>query len=154
MTDQRRRELMQRVRQKGTPAERYVASLCWSQGLKYRLNVKSLPGSPDLANKKMKWAIFVNGCFWHRHRACSKATVPKTNQAFWLEKFAANRARDASKIRLLKSKGFRVLVVWECEADSPRTLQRIASLRRRRSLPQARCRLERPHRPTSRHQPT
>lgn len=133
--DPGRRRLMQRVRQKGTSAEVAVASCCRSQGLKYRLNVRSLPGSPDLANRSMKWAIFVNGCFWHQHRGCSRATVPKSNQKFWIEKFAANRARDASKVRLLKSEGFRVLVIWECQVGSPRTSQRIANLRRSQTRP-------------------
>lgn len=115
VTDPARRALMQRVRQKGTPAERTVASVCRDLGLGYRLNVKGLPGSPDIANKSQRWAIFVHGCFWHRHEGCPRATTPKRNARFWQDKFSANRKRDARKIETLRSVGFRVAVVWECE---------------------------------------
>jgi DNA mismatch endonuclease Vsr len=81
----------------------------------YRLNVRSLPGSPDFANKRRKWAIFVHGCFWHQHTGCRRATVPKTNAEFWLEKFRRNRERDATAIHALRRLGFRVGVIWECE---------------------------------------
>jgi DNA mismatch endonuclease (patch repair protein) len=106
---------MQRVRQRGTPAEKRVAAICRELGLRYRLNVKSLPGSPDLANKSERWVIFVNGCFWHQHEGCSKATMPRRNGDFWREKFAANRQRDAAKVRALRAAGYRVVIVWECE---------------------------------------
>jgi DNA mismatch endonuclease (patch repair protein) len=85
--------------------------------------VKSLPGSPDLANKKNRWVIFVNGCFWHQHRGCRKATKPKRNAAFWEEKFSANRRRDAFKIKALRVAGFRVAIIWECETLEPQKLQ-------------------------------
>jgi DNA mismatch endonuclease (patch repair protein) len=110
-----RRALMQRVRRKGTPAERTVARLCRAIGLAYRLNVRALPGTPDLANRRARWAIFVNGCFWHHHTNCRHATLPKHNSDFWREKLAANRRRDAAKIVALRRQGFRVLVVWQCE---------------------------------------
>jgi DNA mismatch endonuclease (patch repair protein) len=70
----------------------------------------------------MKFAIFVHGCFWHRHEGCRRATTPKTNTAFWLEKFAKNIARDARKVELLNSQGYRVLTVWECQARDPQRL--------------------------------
>jgi DNA mismatch endonuclease (patch repair protein) len=114
-TDSQRRALMQRVRQRGTPAEKVVAEVCRSLGLRYRLNVNSLPGSPDLANKSRRWAIFVNGCFWHHHKACKLGTMPKRNGKFWHEKFRANRRRDAHKIRQLRRAGFKVFVVWQCQ---------------------------------------
>jgi DNA mismatch endonuclease, patch repair protein len=116
-TDPVRRRLMQRVRQRGTPAERLVAGICRELGLRYRLNVKSLPGSPDIANKARRWAIFVHGCFWHQHPNCTKATVPTRNAGFWREKFASNRARDARKIEELHASDYRVIVVWQCETD-------------------------------------
>jgi DNA mismatch endonuclease (patch repair protein) len=106
---------MRRVRQKNTAPESKVALHLRALGLSYRKNVKTLPGAPDFANQKRKWAVFVNGCFWHRHTACSKATVPKANNAFWIEKFVRNRLRDAKAIRALRAKGFKVVVVWECE---------------------------------------
>lgn len=122
---------MQRVRQRGTPAEKIVAEVCRDLGLHYRLNVKSLPGSPDLANKSARWAIFVNGCFWHQHRGCKKATMPKRNGDFWREKFAANRRRDAKKARALRAAGYRVVIVWECQ-DRLRLRQRLSELRKPR----------------------
>jgi DNA mismatch endonuclease, patch repair protein len=122
---------MQRVRRRGTPAEKRVAELCRELGLRYRLNVKSLPGSPDLANKSERWAIFVNGCFWHQHEGCSKATMPKRNRDFWREKFAANRQRDAAKVRALRAAGYRVVIVWECEKTAT-TRRRLSKLRKPR----------------------
>lgn len=83
-------------------------------GIHYRRNVRGLPGSPDFANKRRRWAIFVMGCFWHQHRGCKRATVPKRNHAFWVAKFAQNRRRDAAKIRRLRALGFRVYLLWEC----------------------------------------
>ncbi|MBL1256842.1 MULTISPECIES: very short patch repair endonuclease [Methylocystis] len=123
-TDEKRSALMRRVRRRGTSAELTVAALCREAGLSYRLNVKSLPGAPDLANKTKRWAIFVNGCFWHRHKNCRLATIPKRNQAFWLNKFADNRARDARKVKELRSLGFRVAIVWQCEASDRTALLR------------------------------
>lgn len=123
-TDEARSTLMRRVKQRGTTAELAVAECCRNIGLRYRLNVQSLPGSPDLANKKDRWAIFVNGCFWHQHEGCRRATLPKANGEFWREKFAANRARDERKARDLGGLGFRVLVIWECEAACEDQLRR------------------------------
>lgn len=124
VTDPARRALMRRVRQKGTLAEKIVANICRELGLRYRLNVRSLPGSPDLANKTKRWAIFVHGCFWHQHEGCPKATMPKRNARFWRDKFEANRERDARKTRTLRSAGFKVAIVWECETLDPTILRR------------------------------
>lgn len=109
---------MRRVRREKTGPEEAVARILRSQRLHYRRNVKGLPGTPDFANKSKRWAIFVNGCFWHHHTNCRRATTPKENRAFWLEKFAANRRRDAAKIRALRKAGFRVLLIWECQTAS------------------------------------
>jgi DNA mismatch endonuclease, patch repair protein len=114
--DEARSALMRRVRRRDTAPERAVAAALRSLGLAYRKNVKTLPGSPDFANKRRRWAVFVHGCYWHRHRGCKRATVPKHNRAFWEAKFAANRKRDAAAIRELRKRGFKVVVVWECEA--------------------------------------
>ena len=123
-TDPKRRALMQRIRRSGTPAEKKVATLCRRLSLAYRKNVRSLPGSPDLANKSCRWALFVNGCFWHHHTCCAKATTPKRNRAFWALKFEENRRRDARKIRQLRRAGYRVLLLWECEVNNERRVLR------------------------------
>lgn len=116
--DPARSALMARVRQKGTKPEIEVARALRSLGLFYRMNVRSLPGSPDFANKKRRWAIFVNGCYWHHHTGCRRAAVPKSNAEFWRKKFRDNRARDARAIRALKNAGYRVVLVWECDVDT------------------------------------
>jgi DNA mismatch endonuclease (patch repair protein) len=130
--DPARSALMKRVRQSRTGAEEAVAVGLRQAGLAYRRNVKALPGAPDFANRRRKWAIFVNGCFWHHHKNCRRGTLPKQNRAFWLEKFAANRARDARKAWALRGQGFYVAFVWECEAFDPERLApRVARLQRR-----------------------
>jgi len=106
---------MGRVRQKGTTAEAAIGQTLRALGIAYRKNVRALPGSPDFANRKRRWAVFVQGCFWHRHTGCRRATIPKANRDFWLEKFTRNRARDAAAVRALRIMGFRVVLVWECQ---------------------------------------
>jgi DNA mismatch endonuclease (patch repair protein) len=113
--DPSRSELMRRVRQRGTAAENAVAGVLRSLGLRFRRNVRGLPGSPDFANRRWRWAVFVHGCFWHRHQNCVRTTTPTRNRAFWLAKFDANVKRDRSKRRLLRAKDFVVVTVWECE---------------------------------------
>lgn len=119
-----RSELMGRVRQQRTAPERAVARFLASHAIRFRYNVRGLPGTPDLVNKSRKIAVFVHGCFWHRHRGCSKTTMPKTNRAFWLAKFAANLKRDERRVRQLRRLGYRVAVVWECETRDPTALRR------------------------------
>jgi DNA mismatch endonuclease (patch repair protein) len=128
--DEKRSELMRRVRQKKTSAEESVAKALRLAGIGYRRNVSTLPGSPDFANKSRKWALFVNGCFWHHHSNCKRATIPKANQGFWREKFAANRKRDAVKLRLLRRIGYRVFLVWECEITQSDIGERLRDLGR------------------------
>ena len=105
------------IRQKGTKIEETVAAVLREHGVGYRKNVKSLSGSPDFANKSRRWAVFVNGCFWHHHTDCRRATIPKTNREFWSAKFATNRSRDARAACALRRRGYRVVLVWECEKD-------------------------------------
>jgi DNA mismatch endonuclease (patch repair protein) len=126
-SDAKRSALMGRVRQRGTAAEILVGRALRSLGVGYRLNVKSLPGSPDFANRSRKWAVFVNGCFWHHHTACSRATKPKANADFWRDKFKANRSRDAAAVRALRASGFRVVILWECQVMDDRDLAARAS---------------------------
>jgi DNA mismatch endonuclease, patch repair protein len=110
--------------QHGTKAELIVRRIAYGLGLRFRVHNRDLPGSPDLANRSRRWAIFVHGCYWHSHRGCERATVPKRNRSFWLEKFAANRSRDAKSTRKLRSAGFRVLTIWECELSQLDAIER------------------------------
>lgn len=106
---------MRRIRRRHTEPELLLRKLLWSQGIRYRCNDKKLPGSPDLVNRRQRWAIFVHGCFWHGHEDCKRSSTPKTNSAFWSEKIATNRRRDAAKTDALRRLGLEVIEVWECE---------------------------------------
>ena len=117
-TDPARSALMRAVRQKLTGGELTVGRVLRSLGVSVRHNVKSLPGSPDLVTADGLLAIFVHGCFWHRHRGCTRTTTPKRNRVFWLAKFRANVSRDRRKTRALRELGVDVLVIWECETKS------------------------------------
>jgi DNA mismatch endonuclease (patch repair protein) len=116
-----------RIRQHGTSAELKVRKLLHSLGHRFRVHNRDLPGSPDIANRSRKWAVFVHGCFWHRHAGCRRSTTPSRNRDFWLEKFEANVARDARVQAALRELGYRVAVVWECETED---LSRLKALRR------------------------
>ena len=104
---------MARVRHKDTRIEMTVRHLVFSMGYRYRLHRKDMPGCPDLVFPSPKKAIFVNGCFWHRHQGCAR--TPKSNQEFWIPKLDANRARDEGNLRLLQDMGWDCLVIWECQ---------------------------------------
>lgn len=128
-TDSARSALMARVRQHGTDAEKRVAAALRALGHSYRLNVRSLPGSPDFANRRRRWAIFVHGCFWHQHTGCKRATVPTRNRKFWMNKFMTNRTRDARAVWALRHADMSVVIVWECETlDKERLYSRILKL--------------------------
>lgn len=106
---------MKALKKSGTAIELEVGKILWATGIRYRKNVKSLPGRPDFANKARRWAIFVNGCFWHHHSRCTRATIPKSNRDFWQQKFAANRMRDARAVKKLRNAGYIVKIIWECD---------------------------------------
>lgn len=106
---------MRSVKRKDTKPEVAVRSVLHGLGLRFRLHVKKLPGSPDVVLAKHRTVVFVHGCFWHRHEGCRYASTPKTRQEFWLPKFASNVVRDAKKEAQLKELGWRVVVVWECQ---------------------------------------
>jgi DNA mismatch endonuclease (patch repair protein) len=102
------------VRQKGTRPELVVRSALAALGHRFRLDNRSLEGSPDIANQSRRWVVFVHGCFWHRH-GCKATTTPTRNREFWEAKFLRNVARDRRAIEALQARGYTVVVVWECE---------------------------------------
>lgn len=114
-----RSRIMAAVKQRGTKPEVALRHALHHQGLRYRLNEKRLPGSPDLVFPRYRAVVFVHGCFWHSH-GCKFSTVPSTRQDFWLAKFLANKERDRRKIEALLAEGWRVLVVWECSMKADR----------------------------------
>lgn len=110
---------MSRVRARDTGPELRVRGALRAAGFGYRLHARDLPGSPDILMRTRLKAIFVHGCFWHRHPGCRRATVPKTNSDFWLEKLERNFQRDQGNLHDLAGRGWDILVVWECETRSP-----------------------------------
>lgn len=114
-TDGMTRVRMVAVRRTSTGPEVKVRAALRRLGAHYRLHAKDLPGTPDIVNRGRKWAIFVHGCFWHRHPGCHRATTPVRNREFWQAKFALNVARDARAVDELTMRGFKVAVIWECE---------------------------------------
>lgn len=123
-TDPGTSKRLSKQRQKGTKPEHAVRRTVHALGFRYRLHASDLPGSPDIVNRRQKWAIFVHGCFWHGHRDCPRATLPRNNREFWKAKFSANRARDMRSLRELEERGFDVLVIWECEIQDQLRLAR------------------------------
>jgi DNA mismatch endonuclease Vsr len=121
-TDPATSRRMAGIRQASTKPELAVRQALRDLGASYRISNRDLPGSPDVANRRQKWAIFVHGCFWHRHQACVRTTTPTRNRGAWETKFAANVARDRAKLAALEALGFRVLTIWECETTDAHAL--------------------------------
>ena len=131
MTDivsgRRRSEMMAGIKGRDTAPERAVRRVAHRMGLRFRLHRKDLPGRPDLVFPRHRLAVFVHGCFWHRHEGCRYAYTPKSRVAFWTRKFAGNVARDRRNEDALRDLGWRVLIVWECEArDAEAVRMRLA----------------------------
>jgi DNA mismatch endonuclease, patch repair protein len=106
---------MSRIRGRDTRPEQALRSYLHREGRRYRIHVSSLPGTPDIVFPNSRLAVFVHGCFWHRHRGCPFAYTPATNRAFWKAKFASNVLRDRRTFRALRKAGWTSIVIWECE---------------------------------------
>ena len=157
MTPEQRHRCMSHIRSKATKPELLVRRWLWSHGYRYRLNVKSVPGCPDIVMRPYRTAIFVNGCFWHGHnvrmrepwsatlwsqcgntlmRECVENSkcckIPSSNREFWVAKIMRNQERDERNYRLLQENGWQVIVVWECQLKPARrldiTMQQVALL--------------------------
>ena len=115
LTPKKRSWNMSRIKGKDTSIEIKVRKYLFSQGFRFRKNVKTLPGKPDIVLPKYNTVIFVHGCFWHRHPQCKDATTPKTRTDFWLKKFEQNVRNDFLNKEALVNEGWRVLTIWECE---------------------------------------
>lgn len=115
---------MSRISSKNTLPERRVRQAAHSLGLRFRLHRSDLPGTPDVIFPKYRIALFVHGCFRHRHPGCSRASVPATNTEKWQEKFKQNVDRDAAKAVALANLGWQTEIIWECETKSEETLKR------------------------------
>lgn len=117
--------MMSGIKGANTKPERLVRSFLHRHGLRFRLHGKGLPGKPDLVLPKYRTVVFVHGCFWHRHPGCKFAYTPKSNVDFWKKKFKENVGRDERKEEELRQAGWRVLIVWECEAKSESSMARL-----------------------------
>lgn len=113
---------MSRVLGKDTTPELRVRKTARALGLKFRLHPKNLAGTPDLVFPEQRLVVFVHGCFWHRHAGCKKAGIPKSKKKFWIKKFEQNVKRDRRNFRSLRSAGWMVATIWECQTKAPNQL--------------------------------
>lgn len=117
LTKEQRSHIMSTIRSKDTRPEMIVRRYLFSQGFRYRVHQKNLPGKPDIVLKRYKAVIIINGCFWHGHEPCKIFKMPKTRVEFWTQKINRNKERDYEVIRLLNEQGWRVYIIWECQLD-------------------------------------
>ena len=115
LAEQHRSWNMGRIRSTDTLPELAVRSILHRLGFRFRVHCRELPGKPDILLPKYRTAVFIHGCYWHRHPGCKKATTPKTNRTFWLSKFKANITRDKRNQAKLVELGWSVITIWECE---------------------------------------
>lgn len=111
---QKRSINMSKIRSKNTKPEMFIRSQLHKQGFRFNVNSKLAEGHPDIYFPKKRVAVFIHGCYWHRHENCKYAYYPKSNTDFWLTKFETNKKRDTIVIKRLQHSGIRVLIVWEC----------------------------------------
>ena len=127
ITKEHRSWNMSRIRSKDTSPEKRVRSFLHRAGFRFRLHVKNLPGSPDIVLPKYRTAIFVHGCYWHRHSGCKQGSYfpkdPRQGADFWNDKFDKNIQRDKKNIRLLEEMGWKAIVIWECQTKDKKILQ-------------------------------
>ena len=128
---EKRSYVMSRIRSQDTKPELMVRKFLFSKGFRFRVNVKKLPGSPDIVLRKYRTVIFIHGCFWHGHENCKIAHIPKTRTEWWEKKINKNISRDTDTRAELKKMGWRTMVVWECQLSPKQretTLQSIVDL--------------------------
>jgi DNA mismatch endonuclease (patch repair protein) len=123
LTPAERSERMSRIKGRDTKPELWVRRILHSHGFRFRLHRKDLPGRPDIVLPKYGAVVFVQGCFWHAHH-CQKGRVPGTRGEFWKAKFEGNKKRDVRNTRALRTDGWRVFTIWECELSKPGTRER------------------------------
>jgi DNA mismatch endonuclease (patch repair protein) len=128
LSSQERSRLMSRIRGKDTKPELVVRRQLHSMGYRFRLHRRDLPGCPDIFLPRHGICIFVHGCFWHLHRNCKDARIPKTKRAWWRKKLEGNAARDKRHAAALRRLGWRVLTIWECQTEKPEKLARRLAL--------------------------
>ena len=131
MTPEQRHDCMASIHSEDTRPEQVVRRELWHRGYRFRKCVRTLPGTPDIVLPKYRTCIFVNGCFWHGHKGCSRFVMPKTRTEFWVNKIARNQERDLVNIQRLESIGWSAITVWECELSKSgieNTMEKIESM--------------------------
>jgi DNA mismatch endonuclease (patch repair protein) len=123
ISPERRSQNMSLIKSRDTKPEIQVRSLIHRLGYRFRIHRDDLPGTPDIVLPRYRLAVFVHGCFWHRHQNCKYAYCPKSRIEFWNRKFVANVQRDTIAAKKLKKLGWRVVVIWECQLKSPNRLK-------------------------------
>lgn len=119
---------MSRIKGKNTKPEIIVRKFLFSNGVRYKLHDKKLPGKPDMVFPKYKKVIFIHGCFWHGHEGCKYFVVPKTRTEWWLDKINSNKKKDAENVEALKKQGWDVKTIWECELKPKNREQKLQSI--------------------------
>lgn len=127
-TKEQRSYNMSRIKGKNTKPEMLVRQFLFSQGYRYRLHVKNLPGKPDIVLPKYKTVIFIHGCFWHGHKGCRYFVIPKTRTEWWMDKINRNSELDQNAVKALKKSGYKVIIIWECNLKSKTLFRTLSSL--------------------------
>lgn len=128
MTKEQRYRCMSSIKGKDTKPEMLVRRYLHSRGYRYRVNVRALPGTPDIVLRKYRTVIFINGCFWHGHEGCSLYVPPKSNTQYWQQKIERNRERDVKKRIELRRLGWHTVIIWECELKPKKRLATLRAL--------------------------
>ena len=115
MTPEQRHRCMSHIHSRNTRPEMLVRRYLYAHGFRYRVNVRRLPGTPDIVLSRLRTCIFINGCFWHGHEGCSDFKLPRTNTAFWQQKIDRNRQRDLERQQQLRLMGWNVIRIWGCQ---------------------------------------
>ena len=123
----KRSQIMSKIFASETTPEILVRKYIFSKGFRFRKNLKSLPGKPDIVLPKYKTIILVHGCFWHGHKKCKASTLPTTRREFWKEKIDGNIKRDIKNIKRLRKLGWMVIIVWQCKLKNTKVRQRTLS---------------------------
>lgn len=128
LTPEQRHRCMASIHSADTRPERLVRRFLFACGMRFRINVRKLPGTPDIVMRKYRTVIFVNGCFWHGHEGCKFFRMPHTNTPFWEKKIQRNKERDKRNIQALREKGWNVVTIWECELKKATREQTLTNL--------------------------
>ena len=128
MSKEQRHKCMSRIKSKDTKPELIVRRYLHAHGYRYRINVKRLPGTPDIVLRKYRTVIFINGCFWHGHEGCKHFVLPKSNSQFWQKKIESNKQRDIEKRIQLRHLGWHTIIIWGCELLAKNRLTTLQAL--------------------------